>query len=383
MTDYTRRDFTRLAAAASTATAGGLLTLGSPVAGQSTDGWTEAESPTEKNLNSAAETLAGPFAVGAGGDVLARRQSGWQKVVEYGPQARSRRLTGADVTDDGKAIWFVGGSGVIGEYRVDTQTLTNYSAPKGKTSTWEDCAVVGVADENERLYFVNGSGELLIGVRQDSGAIKYQDVIKPGGGSTIPGIDFRARKKGHVCSTSQFVAETTDGGKNWQRIGIDFAGGAFYDLASVGAKDVNVAGGNGIVYRYDGFRWTPHVIDDGRQAIRGIDRDGEAGLAAGAGGKVYERQSAGQWNRFQTSVTAKLQGVARGKTYDVAVGAGGTIVERPVDRTASGTGTNNTTTSSVSTAAIGTANESTTLSDEPLSVENRVDGEWVTASETP
>lgn len=380
MTDYTRRNFTRLAAA-STATAGGLLTLGSPVAGQSTDDWTVAESPTEKTLNSAAETLEGPFAVGAGGDVLARRQSGWQKVVEYGPQARSRRLTGADVTDDGRAIWFVGGSGVIGEYRVDTETLTNYSAPKGKTSTWEDCAVVGAAGENERLYFVNGSGELLVGVRQDSGAVKYQDVIKPGGGSTIPGIDFHARKDGHVCSTSQLVSETTDGGKNWQRIGIDFSGEGFFDIASAGAKDVNVAAGNGIVYRYDGFRWTPHVIDGERQAIRGIDRDSENGLAAGDGGKVYERQSAGQWKRFQTSAKAQLQGVARGKTHDVAVGAGGTIVERPVDRTDSDSGTN-TTTSTISTT-MSTTDDSPMLSDRSLSVQNYVEGEWVTSeSET-
>jgi hypothetical protein len=380
MVDYTRRDFIRLAAA-STATAGGLLTLGSPVAGQSTDDWTVAESPTEKTLNSAAETLEGPFAVGAGGDVLARRQSGWQKVVEYGPQARSRRLTGADVTDDGRAIWFVGGSGVIGEYRVDTETLTNYSAPKGKTSTWEDCAVVGTAGENERLYFVNGSGELLVGVRQDSGAVKYQDVTKPGGGSTIPGIDFRARKAGHVCSTSQLVSETTDGGKNWQRIGIDFSGEGFFDIASVEAKDVNVAAGNGIVYRYDGFRWTPHVIDGERQAIRGIDRDSENGLAAGDGGKVYERQSAGQWKRFQTSAKAQLQGVARGKTHDVAVGAGGTIVERPVDRTDSDSGTN-TTTSTISTT-MSTTDDSPMLSDRSLSVQNYVEGEWVTSeSET-
>jgi hypothetical protein len=377
MTNYTRRDFTRLAAA-STATGGGLLTLGSPVAGQSSDGWTVAETPTEKTLYSAAETLAGPFAVGAGGDVLARRQSGWQKVVEYGPQARSRRLTGADVTDDGRAIWFVGGSGVIGEYRVDTQTLTNYSAPKGKTSTWEDCAVVGRAGENERFYFVNGSGELLIGIRQDSGAVKYEEVIKPGGGSTIPGIDFRSRMSGHVCSTSQLVSKTTDGGKNWKRIGIDFSGASFFDVASVGAKDVNVAGGGGIVYRYDGFRWTPHVIDDGRQAIRAIDRDGSGGLAAGDGGKVYERQSAGQWKRFQTSAKAQLQGVARGKTHDVAVGASGTIVERPVDRTDSDSGTN-TTTSTISTMS--TTDDSAMLSDRPLSVENRVEGEWVTASE--
>ena len=334
MTNHTRREFMKMGGAASVA-AIGVPSVSSTQDGTSDTGWTEAKSPTTKTLYGVVDTVEGPFAVGAGGDVLARQKSGWQKVVEYGPQARSRPLTAVDVTSEGKAIWFVGGSGVIGEYDVVTQTLTNYSAPKGKTSTWEGCSVRGKSGENERLYFVNGSGELLIGVRQKSGAVKYLNVIKPGGGSTIPAIDFRSRKNGHVCSTSQFVAKTTNGGKKWQRIGIDFSGTGYFDVASVGPKDVNVAAGGGIVYRYDGFRWTPHVIDDGRQAIRGIDRDGEKGLAAGSGGKTYERQSAGQWKRFQTPVTTKLTSVARGKTHDVAVGASGTIVERSVDRTSS------------------------------------------------
>ncbi|MFC5972342.1 WD40/YVTN/BNR-like repeat-containing protein [Halomarina salina] len=310
------------------ATAAAVVGVPTVAAQDSSNGWTEAESPTTKTLNDAVDTVEGPVAVGGGGDVVIRRQDGWERIVNYGPQARSRPLTGCDVTDDGKAVWFVGGSGVIGEYRVDTQTLTNYSAPKGKTSTWEDCAVVGTAGTDERLYFVNGSGELLVGVRQESGAVKYDDVVKPGGGSTIPGIDFHARQKGRVASTSQLVAETTDGGTNWEQIGIDFAGNAFYDIASVGAKDVNVAAGGGIVYRYDGFRWTPHVVDDDRQAIRALDRGTDYGYAAGNGGKVYERLSAGQWKLYETPVSTKFQGVAHGDTYDVAVGNGGTIVER-------------------------------------------------------
>jgi hypothetical protein len=320
-----RRGFLKLTGATAAAVAG----VPSITAQDSTDsGWVEAESPTSKTLNGAVDTVEGPVAVGGGGDVVIRRSSGWERIVNYGPQARSRPLTGCDVTDDGKAVWFVGGSGVIGEYRVDTQTLTNYSAPKGKTSTWEDCAVVGTAGEDERLSFVNGSGELLVGTRQDSGAVKYRDVIKPGGGSTIPGIDYHSRQNGHVASTSQLVSETTDGGQSWNRIGIDFAGKAFFDVASVSATDVNVAGGGGIVYRYDGFRWTPHVIDDGRQAVRALDRGPDYGLAAGDGGKTYERRSAGQWEAMATPVETKFRGVARGETYDVAVGGGGVIVER-------------------------------------------------------
>ena len=348
-----------------------------------------ADSPTEEALNDAVDTAAGPVAVGAGGNVLARRESGWEKIVDYGPQARSRRLTGVDVTDDGTAVWFVGGSGVIGEYDLETRTLTNYSAPGGKTSTWEDCAVEGTAGEDERLYFVNGSGELLVGDRQESGAVQYQDVTEPGGGSTIPGIDFHDRDAGHVCSTSQFVAETTDGGESWERIGIDFAGGAFFDVASQGARDVTVAAGSGIVYRYDGFRWTPHVVDDERQGIRAIDRDGDDGLAAGDAGKVYERQSAGQWARYETPVEAELRGVARSDAYDVAVGAGGTIVERPADRRgddtdAAETDSNATENGSTTDGSNATTNETVaavgpadSLSVTSLSVEEYAEGEWV------
>jgi hypothetical protein len=372
MARQTRRQFV-LAAGATTMASIGVLSSGTSTGADSTSGWQEVESPTTKTLYGAVDTVEGPFTVGAGGDVLARRQSGWQKVVEYGPQARSRPLTGVDVTDDGKRIWFVGGSGVIGEYDVVTETLTNYSAPKGKTSTWEDVAVTGNSGGGERLYFVNGSGELLVGVRQSSGAMKYEDVIKPGGGSTIPGIDFHTKQKGHVCSTSQLVSKSTDGGGSWTKVGIDFAGQNFFDIASVGAKDVNVAGGGGIVYRYDGFRWTPHVIDDGRQAVRAIDRDGDHGLAAGAGGKVYERQSAGQWKRYVTGVETKFRGVSHGESVDVAVGGGGTIVERTTDDgdTTTTTTTTNTTTNTT------TATTLLSLSDAPKGVAEYVEGNWV------
>lgn len=221
MTDHTRREFAQLAGTAVVGTTGLPQLISATGKTSNTENpetvWSEVSSPTSKTLYGVVDTVSGPLAVGAGGDIVARRQNDWKKVVEYGPQARSRLLTGVDVTDDGKAIWFVGGSGVIGEYNVVTETLTNYSAPNGKTSTWEGCAVKGDAGKNERLYFVNGSGELLVGTRQKSGALQYDKVIKPGGGSTMPSIDFYNMKKGHVCSTSQFVATTTDGGDKWKK----------------------------------------------------------------------------------------------------------------------------------------------------------------------
>ena len=361
MNGNTRREFLLGTGATLTAAFGAAISGSSAPAGESSE-WLSVESPTTKTLNGVVDTAEGPFAVGDGGDVLARREDGWQKTVEYGPQARSRPLTGVDATGDGKRIWFVGGSGVIGEYDVVTRTLTNYSAPKGKTSTWEDVAVVGRAGEDERVYFANGSGELLIGVRQDDGAMRYADVLKPGGGSTIPGIDFHTRWAGHVCSTSQFVAQTVEGGTEWQRTGIGFSGASFFDVASVDTADVNVTAGAGIVYRYDGHRWTPHVVDDGRQAIRAIDRDGDAGLAAGAGGKVYERRSTGQWRRYRTGSDTKFRGVSHGSDgVDVAVGNDGVIVERTSDGPdGTTTATTESSTTSTSTAATATTESTAT-----------------------
>lgn len=378
MTNHTRRSFVRSGAVTAVIGIGGLNAVSAQESTE--DGWEQADSPTEAAFNDAVDTAYGPFACGDDGNVAARNEDGWELVIEYGPQARSRPLTGIDVTDDGEAVWFVGGSGVIGEYNVTTQTLTNYSAPMEITSTWEDCAVQGTADEDERLYFVNGSGELLVGFRQENGAIQYNDVIEPGGGATLPGIDFNTREQGHVCSTSQFVAETDDGGETWEQIGIDFAGGAFFDIASQAEDDVNVAAGSGIIYRYDGFRWTPHVIDDEREAIRAVTRDGQEGLAAGDSGKIYERHSAGQWQRFETPVETVLDGVARGETYHVGVGEGGTIVERRIDST-------DTATENPSGCQVASVNEQSSSDPDrshqtgTLSVENYAEGEWVSPDE--
>ena len=147
---------------------------------------------------------------------------------------------------------------------------------------------------------------------------------------------------------------------------------------------MNVAGGNGIIYRYDGFRWTPHVVDGGRQSIQAIDRDGKNGLAAGNGGKVYERLSAGQWRRYTTSTKTKFRGVSRGKNgVDVAAGNGGTIVERRGDGgNSSGnqtTGMNNTADSAIgnSSSPASSAVELTDLSNSPKVVRTYCEGRWV------
>ncbi len=61
--------------------------------------------------------------------------TGWQNVIGGGPTGPGNSLYGADVTDDGTALWFVGASGAIGEYDVESGVLTNRSAPMDVTNS--------------------------------------------------------------------------------------------------------------------------------------------------------------------------------------------------------------------------------------------------------
>ncbi|WP_458209650.1 hypothetical protein [Haladaptatus sp. NG-SE-30] len=240
--------------------------------GASLNGWETAEVPTSNTLYGVSHTVNGPYAVGGGGDVITRDAVGnWTFALEYGPSGESNPLRAVDVTSERERIWFAGGSGIVGEYDVVTGTLTDYSAPKGKTSTWEDVAVEGKSGSNEHVYLVNGSGEELSDQRDSSGQIVWDDVTKPGGGSTIPAVDFYEQSHGHCCDTSGGVYKAKSSGNKWEKIGIDGTEVNFYDIASVEKKDVNVAGASGTIYRYDGSRWSPTIV--GQSSVRGIDRD--------------------------------------------------------------------------------------------------------------
>jgi hypothetical protein len=91
---------------------------------------------------------------------------------------------------------------------------------------------------------------------------------------------------------------------------------------------VLVAGGSGRVYRLDCDcdLWTP--VDGGDRAVHAPDRDGSDVLTPGASGCIYERTPDG-WDVLGTPMTADLYGAAFGESVDVAVGASGTILERP------------------------------------------------------
>ncbi|MGN8218191.1 hypothetical protein ACTG0T_07560 [Halococcus morrhuae DSM 1307] len=289
--------------------------------------WTEANSPTGKGLNDTVLSSQGPYAVGGGGRVLERDSTGWTTVIEKGPMAQGNTLTGAGVTDDGNHVWFAGGSGVIGQYDVGSGTKTDYSQPEGKSSTWEDVAVVGAAG-SETVFLINGSGEFFSGTKNGSGGMNWGSAVKPGGGSSAKGIDFIDESTGYICDTNSKVYETTDGGKSWTEIGIDGGSVGLYDVAAVSRDEIEVAGGDGSIFRYNGAVWTK--LYAGQNALSAITREGKRGLAAGSSGTVYERTGSG-WQSDETPTSNGLNGIVldtTGSYPDVAVGASGTIIER-------------------------------------------------------
>lgn len=326
MTGQTRRAIIRRAGIAAIATATGLGSVGSAAAGE--NGWTVVESPTSKTLTSAVLAGNGPWAAGGGGKVLERTTDGWVIRLKNGPAAEGNGLTCIDATDDGRRVWFAGGSGVIGEMDVVTKTLTDHSAPKEKTSTWEGISVTGDAETNEIISVVNGSGEELTGYRQPDGSIEWGEVTKPGGGASMKGMDSYAYDSFMACDTNAKVYESTDEAKTWETIGISGGEVGLYGVAAVASDDANVSGGSGMMYRWDGDQWTGRKI--GSNSIKSVDRISEVGLAAGGSGHVFRRQTIGSWDKRDTPTgNDLLSAMLGGEAYpDVCVGSSGTIIEK-------------------------------------------------------
>lgn len=315
------------------------LPLAGCLGGDSTvrHGWNAVDSGTEKALYDVVMTTGGPLAVGEGGQVLARRETDWEPLTENGPADASNGLVAAAVTADRRAAWFCGSSGAIGRY-APGGTVTDYTAPGGKTSSWVDVATLGPAGR-ERVLLINGSGELL-GGRMSAGAITWGDVTKPAGGLGVEAIAY-AGGVGYVCDGNGDVyrargvgaVSSTGGGDDgsstgdWQRIGIDGTGATVRDLVALDADAVEIVSENGTIQIYNGFNWLS--IDASQKALHAISRAGDRGLAVGVDGTVVSLTD-GHWRAQETPTDATLHGVTvAGADYSaVGVGANGTILER-------------------------------------------------------
>ncbi len=313
----TRREFLR---------AGGLgiLALGGCLGDDAGSEWIAVKSPTEMTLFDVAMTRAGPHAVGEGGRLLARHDGSWSVAVENGPSGAENAIRGAAATDNGRHLWVAGDSAIVGLYDVDDQSMTDYSAPEGMTSTWEAVAVVGLADE-EWVYLANGSGEIVRATHTE-GKVEWGDPVKPGSGSSITSVEFTGRGFGFVTDTSSNVFQTVDGGKSWRRIGIRRGSVNLHDLAPLHSNEIGVVGDSGSVFSYNGFTWTRSHA--GENALLAIERNRDRGLVVGDSGEVFRLTTDG-WSRERTETGETLHGVCLATTDNpaVAVGESGMIVE--------------------------------------------------------
>lgn len=323
----------------------------------SSDGWRAVDSPTARALHAVVHGQDGAYACGEGGVLLRQTGDGWRVILERGPGVASNTLRDIAATADGCRLWFAGDSGALGYYDVADGHLSDYSAPMEKTSTWEAIAVSGKTGE-ERVRIANGSGEVL-DCTVDGGCPEWGEVVKPGGGSTIPGTVagpdgfYAVDTSGGVyreptgsdaatagdASGSDDTETNGDGSDRWERIGIRNAQVDFHDIwASESA--VFVAGGDGIAYRYDPAceNWTPLHVGEG--ALRAIRSRGSERVAVATGGRIYDQADGVRWAELDTPTEESLTGLALARSgedveeglatapVDAAVGAGGVILER-------------------------------------------------------
>jgi hypothetical protein len=293
-----------------------------PPSASAAAGWTVAETPTESTLYDVKETSAGAYAVGGGGVVLERTAAGWRTVLDGGPTGNGNSLFGAAVTDDRTRLWFVGASGAIGEFDVETGNLNDHSAPMDVTNNFNDVAVTGEAGE-ANVYVAGDSGKIYYSF--ENGEQGTWEDVTPASGSNINAVDFYDDRQGHIVDGNKTVLHTQDG-STWDKIGLADANVNFYGVDSDGADDVWVSGGGGMIFHWDGVEWTPADTGDaGLRDIR-VTGDDDAGLTVGGGGKVYAR-SGGELTQESTPTGQNLKAVVRASPA-IAVGAAGTVIER-------------------------------------------------------
>jgi hypothetical protein len=308
--------------------AGGIQGAGFGTLAETSD-WSEVDSPTEKTLYEVVTTVNGAYAVGESGNLIHRAASGWEVTISDGPTGNNKTLLAAGVTDDGERLWMCGKSGVLGEYDVSSDTLTDWSSPGGISDVFYDVEVTGPVND-EQIHLAMGSGKTLYGKRTDNGKFEWE-TKDTGGSYRINAIDFHTQSTGYAVSEGGGVYETQskDSGSGWQwvRIGIDDAVNPLYDVVS-GTENVYVGGDNGQIWRGDnGCRlWTPHSAgSNGVQAL--VRRNGEF-LGAGGSGRVFGREGVfNEWVFHETPVGMDLLGCLIGDP-DILVGKGGTILER-------------------------------------------------------
>jgi hypothetical protein len=314
--DHTRRRVLRTTGAALGAAIVGTTTA----AAEDGDEWTIEETPTGNTLYGVNYTTDGAYAVGGGGVVIRRTEDGWRKVLDGGPTGNGNGLYGSDVINDGSVLWFVGGSGAIGEYDVESGILEDHSAPNDVTNNFNDVSVRG-EDGSANVYVAGDSGKIYYSF--EDGETGTWDGVTPGSGSNVNALDFFDARSGHAVDGNKTVFATDDG-STYDKLGIADANNNFYGVDSDGDADVTVVGGGGTVFEWNGSEWTRTGLGDA--SLRDVEVGDGADYTVGGGGKVF-RRSGDTWAQEDTPTGENLKAVVAGPT-PLAVGAGGTVIAR-------------------------------------------------------
>lgn len=308
---------------------GAALSLGLPAVGvtgtslasRNRHRWTRVTTPTSDALHAVARAATGPFAAGGNGILLERTDAGWTAVRRNGPGGDGSNLTTLGVTTDGAHLWMAGASGALGVYDVRDGTLTDRTGPAGATDEFTALAVTGSAGD-ANVYLADAAGG--IHVSFDDGTPGSWTHLTPGSGASIHGLDCYDATAGMFTDGTGSVYATTTG-TDWHRVGIDGADGRLAALDADGSSDVTVVGDH-VYRRADG--WTESTVIDEALHDVAVCRCGCI-HGVGAGGTIVHRPGSGSeddW-RVSTPTGENLRGVALGRPH-VAVGAGGTILER-------------------------------------------------------
>jgi len=314
MRDTTRRGFLRSSAAVAA-----LATV--PTIGAADRVWLNAETPVDVTLYDVESTTAGAYAVGGSGYVLEHGDEAWGIAASGGPTGNGNNLYGSDVTDDGDRLWFVGSSGAIGEYDVGTRDLTDHSAPNDVTNNFNDVAVTGEAG-SANVYVAGDSGKIYYSF--ENGETGTWDAVTPGSGSNINALDFFGPRSGYAVDGNKTVFVTSDG-STWETVGIADANHNVYGVDADATDDLTVVGGGGTAYHWNGSQWRRE--DTGDASLRDVELSGERGLTVGGGGVVFRRDADG-WTQEATPAGSNLEAVVDADGTEIAVGAGGTALER-------------------------------------------------------
>jgi len=127
--------------------------------------------------------------------------------------------------------------------------------------------------------------------------------------------------------------------EEWTRIGVRNAQVNFQDVWA-DDESVFIAGADGIAYQYDPHceNWTPMFVGQGD--LQSIRSTGSEAIAVASGGRLYERDESVRWLAHDVPTEQSLLGLALARSsddvdaglatapVDVAVGAGGVILER-------------------------------------------------------